>query len=105
MQIATIIKSIDDRVRLLGGHPPFLVKEFLESAPVAGFLPNLVQNPQYLEELLSDHQAIIFKLRKNREFYEKQMNLGMADFIIGILKSHEEHSQILSALLNQQSEF
>jgi starvation-inducible DNA-binding protein len=102
-QVGTLDGAVDDlaeRVRQLGGRSLGSLREFAEhsrltenlgSAPPAGDMAGL---------LLHDHEMLIRQLRKDLDLCAGEHgDAGTADFLTGLMESHEKMAWMLRAIL------
>lgn len=97
-ELAEMVDEVAERVRMLGG------------IAAAGNMANMATSmrlPEAKEEhgamkmvlgLVNDHEAIIREVRSNIE-HVNGMDAGTADFLTGIMKSHEKMAWMLRAHL------
>lgn len=94
--------QIDDtaeRIRMLGGVSSGMMKEFLDEASL-GECPGEIVNGQIATELLiKDHNQMTCFLKAAIQECDKRNNdVGTADFLTSLLRSHEEIAWILRSM-------
>lgn len=98
-QLAEMIDEIAERIRTIGHFAEGRLKELLKLASLDEPTPPTAQAKQ-LQNLLSDHEILINKLRKLiDEFDEKYKDAGSSDFVTGLLKQHEKMAWMLRSYL------
>jgi len=102
-QLQTIIDSVAERIRKVGHFATGSMKEFLGNTSLKEHSGAASVSETMLEQLVSDHDAIIRKTRKLiDEFEEKYDDAGSSDFITGIMKEHEKMAWMLRASVPNQ---
>lgn len=99
--IQTFIDDIAERVRALGHIAVATLKQYLELTHLdeEEFIKN--DSISYIKALLSDHESIIIQLRADIEVIgEKYGDEGTADFLTGLMESHEKMAWMLRAHLS-----
>lgn len=99
--IQTFIDDIAERVRALGHIAVATLKQYLELTHLdeEEFIKN--DSISYIKALLSDHESIIIQLRADIEVIgEKHGDEGTADFLTGLMESHEKMAWMLRAHLS-----
>lgn len=98
--LEVIIDDTAERINQLGTKTIGTFKEFLE-------LTNLTENPnvypnqkEMLMELLDDNEKIIKYLRENISTCDENDDAGTADFLTGLMKTHEKNAWILRRYLS-----
>ena len=99
-QLEEQIDEIAERIGKMGEHTIGTMQEFIKNSSIkespAVYLPSM----DTLQELLSDHESIIIQLRKDiSELQDKNMDVGSADFLTGLLESHETNAWVLRRYL------
>ena len=101
-QLETIVDKVAERIRMLGFYSPGTLKEFLELSNLNEKGPDQTDSRSFMTVLLEDHDKTIKFIRKSiSENAEAHNDEGTADFITGILQTHEEMSWMLRASLKQ----
>lgn len=100
-QLEKTIDEVAERINKLGSPTIGTMKEFLDLATIRenpGAYPN---QKEMLKELLQDNETIIKSIRKNIEECDKKYNdAGTADFLTGLMTSHETIAWTLRRYLN-----
>ncbi len=97
--LAESIDEIAERLRSLGGIAPGSMKEFLKLARLEEQSGGRLEAEKMIAALLSDHEAVIRALREDIEAAVKAGDEGSADFLTGLLESHEKTAWMLRAHL------
>lgn len=99
-QLDEFIDSVAERIRSIGHYAPATLKSFLELTQLTEMTREKNDWKGFITELLSDHEAIIIKLRENiRHFAIDFKDAGTSDFITGLMESHEKMAWFLRAHL------
>lgn len=99
-KIETIIDEVAERIRMLGFYSPGTLEEFLELSQLNEKNPKQNSSRDFMEVLLKDHDSIIAFIRKSiGENAEDHNDEGTADFITGIMQTHEEMAWMFRASL------
>ncbi|HMR91452.1 MAG TPA: DNA starvation/stationary phase protection protein [Chitinophagaceae bacterium] len=94
-QLASIIDDIAERIRTIGHFAEGRLKELLKLSSLEEPAAPTKQAEQ-IANLVSDHETIIQRLRKQiDEFDKKYKDAGSADFITGLMKEHEKMAWML----------
>ena len=100
-ELEEIIDQVAERIGKLGGKTIGTMQEFLKHTSLKEHSGKYESSKEMLKELLSDHEAVIVKLRKDiDESGEKNKDAGTADFITGLMEQHETTAWILRRYLN-----
>ena len=100
MQIEIFIDKIAECIRTLGFYTPAALASFLNLTQLTEFSSENNDSKGFIEELLMDHESIIFKLRENIHIFAKDYHdLGSSDFITGLMEEHENMSWLLRSHL------
>ncbi|MET0262963.1 MAG: DNA starvation/stationary phase protection protein [Rariglobus sp.] len=99
-ELAETIDEIAERIRALGGTAPGSMAAFLKLARLSEHTGKTPKASAMIEALLADHEAIVTALRKAIELADKHGDEGTADFLTGILESHEKTAWMLRADLD-----
>lgn len=99
--VATYADDIAERIRSLGSFAPGSMEEFLAYARLEESR-HLDGNAQkMLENLLSDHEALVQILRRGQEVVMEQYgDAGTQDFLIALMEAHEKHAWMVRAHLS-----
>ncbi len=94
------IDDIAERIRSLGHYAVGSLKQYLELTHLSEDAVGKNDSATFTKALLSDHEAIIKELRGNIEVIgEKYGDEGTADFLTGLLESHEKMAWMLRSHL------
>jgi starvation-inducible DNA-binding protein len=97
--LAEVIDEIAERIRTIGHFAEGRLKEIIKLASLDEPEAPTKQSEQ-IANLESDHETIIIRLRKLiKEFDEDYKDVGSADFITGLLKTHEKMAWMLRSYL------
>ncbi|MCM1981688.1 Dps family protein [Lyngbya confervoides] len=102
--LSTNIDAIAERVRALGGYPIGTAREFLDMASIQEHVGDLPSATQMVGRLVVDHEKIIRNLREfidscSEEFHDE----GTADFLTGLMSSHEEMAWMLRSFMEGEA--
>lgn len=99
--LAKTADEVAERISKLGGKSIGSMKDFLKHGQLEENSKESNTQKQMLEELLDDHQKVMVNIRKSiDEIGEKTDDVVTEDFLIGILKIHEDISWQLRKYLN-----
>jgi starvation-inducible DNA-binding protein len=98
--LALAIDKTAERIRMLGAASPGSMKEFLALATLQETPGALVNGDHAIGALRDDHEAAARELRKAVEALDTAGDAGTADFITGLLQSHEEAAWMLRSFLD-----
>lgn len=97
--LAEVIDEIAERIRTIGHFAEGRLKEIIKLASLEEPEAPTKQSEQ-IANLEADHETIIIRLRKLiKEFDEDFKDVGSADFITGLLKTHEKMAWMLRSYL------
>jgi starvation-inducible DNA-binding protein len=100
-QLEEIIDEVAERIGKLGFNAAGSMKEFLKSGSLKESVETHPSSKEMLKELLHDHEAVIVLLRKDVENCgEKYNDAGTADFLTGLMETHETIAWTLRRYLN-----
>lgn len=92
--------SVAERIRKLGHYAPGTLKEYLELTHLTEKYIGDNTSHDYTAALLEDHDTIIQYIRENiSKVEEDYKDAGTADFLTGLMMSHEEMSWMLRATI------
>lgn len=92
-----ILDEVAERVRSLG-HPAFgSLREFGEHARNKEQAGAELTAKAMVGQLLSDHEAVIRRLRVDAETANKFGDAGTNDFLVGLIEEHEKMAWMLRA--------
>lgn len=99
-EIEQIIDDIAERIRTLGHYAEASLTSYLKLTHLSESSREKNDSAGFMKELLADHEAIIIFIRENIERYQDEWkDAGSADFITGLLKTHEKMAWMLRAHL------
>jgi starvation-inducible DNA-binding protein len=99
--IEKTIDEVAERIGKLGGNTIGTLAEFSERATLKEHPGKYPASKQMIKELLSDHETVIRELRKNVDDCSEQLkDAGTADFLTGIMESHETIAWVLRRYLD-----
>jgi len=93
-ELAEAIDTIAEQVRMLGATPPHTMRQFLDHATLVeaeGTRPAA----QMVEELASDHERLIGRLRNAITQSQKAVDEATADLLIDRLRVHDKFAWML----------
>ena len=98
-------KAVNEPVKSYAANSPEktigTMEEFLKISTLKEFPGKYESSKHMITELLSDHESVIVKLRKDiNESADKNKDAGTADFLTGLLEQHETTAWILRRYLN-----
>ena len=98
-ELAESIDEIAERIRTIGHFAEGRLKEILKLSSLEE--PEApTDQAQQIENLETDHETIITKLRKLiKDFDEKYKDIGSSDLATGLLKQHEKMAWMLRSYL------
>ena len=100
-QLEESIDEIAERISKLGGKAIGTMKEFSDLSTIKESPNQYPAQKEMLKELLADHETIIVHLRKDVDLStQENKDAGTADFLTGMMESHETMSWILRRYLN-----
>ncbi|MEO6883910.1 MAG: DNA starvation/stationary phase protection protein [Bacteroidia bacterium] len=99
-QLDEFIDSVAERIRSIGHYTPATLKSFLELTQLTEMIREKNDGQGFIKELLSDHEAIIIKLRENIHHFANDLkDVGTSDFITGLMEDHEKMAWFLRSHL------
>ena len=98
--LAEAIDKTAERIRMLGSASPGSMKEFLALATLHETPGALVNGDDAIVALRDDHEASARGLRKAVDALDEAGDAGTADFLTGLLQSHEEAAWMLRSFLD-----
>jgi starvation-inducible DNA-binding protein len=99
-ELDAIIDEVAERIRTLGHYATASLKVFLSATHLSESNVSKNNSPNYIKELLSDHESIIISIREILEPITKEYkDLGTNDFLIGAMEQHEKMAWILRSHL------
>jgi starvation-inducible DNA-binding protein len=99
-ELEEAIDEVAERVGKLGEKTIGTMHEFSKHASIKEHPDKYPSSKEMIEELLEDHEILIIKLRKDiEESTEKVKDAGTADFLTGLMETHETIAWILRRYL------
>lgn len=99
-QIEKTIDEVAERIGKLGGQTMGTLSEFSKHTTLKEHPGKYPATKEMMKELLNDHETIIRELRADVDrCSEKFKDAGTADFLTGIMESHETIAWILRRYL------
>jgi starvation-inducible DNA-binding protein len=99
-QLAEIVDEVAERIRTLGHYAPGSLKEFLSLTHLSEDSRSNNDSAGFIAELLRDHESILIHLRENIDDYVTALHdAGSADYITGLMETHEKMAWMLRAHL------
>jgi len=96
-----IIDEVAERINKLGAKTIGTMKEFSELTSLKEAPGKYPVQKDMLGELLSDHETVIKKLRKDIDIFDSTIkDAGTADFLTGVMEQHETIAWILRRYLS-----
>lgn len=94
--LQTIVDEVAERIRKVGHFSNGSMKQFLSDTSLKEHAESGKISENMLSELVSDHESIIRNIRSLiDDFEEKYDDAGSADFLTGVMKSHEKMAWML----------
>jgi starvation-inducible DNA-binding protein len=92
--------DVAERIRAIVHYAPATLKQYLLSTSLTEQSRETNNSSGLITELLENHQSIIIHLRENiNTFANEYLDLGMSDFVTGLMKTHEKMAWMLKAHL------
>lgn len=89
-ELETAIDEIAERISKLGSPTIGTMQEFMQMATLKESPGKYPNQTAMINELLSDHEKVVVALRKGiDDCDEKYKDVGTADFLTDLMKSHE----------------
>src|SRR5258705_4641538 len=99
-QLDDTMDEVAERIRMLGHYAPATMKSYLELTHLTEQAREKNDSAGFINELLSDHESIIIRLRENINNFANELNdAGTSDFITGLMETHEKMAWMLRAHL------
>lgn len=99
-QIEASIDEIAENIRYFGEPSPGSLAEFLAATRLKEEPGAIIKAPAMVAALLADHEAFIQATRKDIDTAaEKYKAADVADFLTGLLQSHEKMAWMLRSIL------
>jgi starvation-inducible DNA-binding protein len=99
-QLDDVMDEVAERIRMLGHYAPATMKEYLQLTRLTEASRRKNDSQGFIKDLLADHEAIITSTRESIDsFSEKWKDEGTADFVTGLVQTHEKMAWMLRAHL------
>ena len=100
-QLEGIIDDVAERIRTIGHYAEATLEKFLQETHLSEQSREKNDSAGFIRELLDDHDSVIIHLREDVERFTNELkDVGTADFITGLLETHEKMAWMLRAHLN-----
>lgn len=100
-QLEEMIDGVAERIRTLGGRPFATMDAFLKGASLEEDHDGEVKTQAMFERLLADHEQITRELRADVDTTTDDLkDAGTADFLTGLLETHEKMAWMLRKYLS-----
>jgi starvation-inducible DNA-binding protein len=97
--ISAAVDEIAERIRAIGGRSRATLKEFINSTQIKEDVNSFPNADSMLQNLLSDHEAIIRTLRKNIKECQELNDEGTANFLTDKMEAHEKMAWMLRSFI------
>ncbi|MEI3789388.1 MULTISPECIES: Dps family protein [unclassified Chryseobacterium] len=102
VQLDKMIDSVAERIRTIGHYAPATLKSYLSFTHLTEQTLEKNDSQGFIRELLADHQSLILILRGHiKSFGDEFQDLGTADFITGLMQTHEKMAWFLRSYLKK----
>lgn len=102
VQLDKMIDSVAERIRTIGHYAPATLKSYLSFTHLTEQTLEKNDSQGFIRELLADHQSLILILRGHiKSFGDEFQDLGTADFITGLMQTHEKMAWFLRSHLKK----
>lgn len=99
-QLDDVMDEVAERIRMLGHYAPATMKEYLQLTRLTEGSRRKNDSQGFIKDLLADHEAIITSTRESIDsISEKWKDEGTADFVTGLVQTHEKMAWMLRAHL------
>jgi len=99
-QLEQMIDDIAERIRTIGHYAEATLAGFLAETHLSENSREKNNSAGFMRTLLQDHESIIIHLRENIDrCQEEWKDAGTADFITGLLETHEKMAWMIRAHL------
>ncbi len=99
--IEKVIDDMAERIRTIGHYAEGSLEDFLKLTHLTEKKRAGNKSKDFIALLLEDHNSIIIKMRENIDKISDEWNdEGTADFITGVMKTHEKWAWLLRAHLS-----
>lgn len=102
--LAVAVDDIAERIRTLGGYPIGTAEGFLRYATLKEHPNDLPAATEMVGHLILDHEHLIRNLRHHVDKCSTTLHdEGTADFLIGLMKTHEEMAWMLRSFTDGEA--
>lgn len=99
-EIAEIVDTVAERIRMLGHYAPATLKQFLALTHLTEQTREKNDSEGFIRELLNDHESIIIHIRGQiNNLAEKLKDAGTSDYLTGLTEYHEKTAWMLRSHL------
>ncbi|MBI2387548.1 MAG: DNA starvation/stationary phase protection protein [Elusimicrobia bacterium] len=100
-QLDGFVDEVAERSRALGGRSLGSMREFLSKTRLSESLGDAKKKEEtMIAELLADHESLTRSLRKDVDECARLGDQGTADFLTGLMESHEKMAWMLRSFLS-----
>jgi len=100
-QLEEIIDEVAERIRTIGHYAEATLEKFLQETHLSEQAREKNDSAGFIRSLLEDHDTIIIHLREDIERCTNDWrDAGTADFITGLMETHEKMAWMLRAHLS-----
>lgn len=100
-ELEEVIDQVAERIRMLGGKPFATMADFIAATSLKEDQSGEVKTLHMFERLLSDHEQITRELRDNVNTADEELkDAGTADFLTGLMETHEKMAWMLRKYLS-----
>lgn len=97
------VDEIAERVRAIGGRPSSSLAEYIAGARITEEQGRSPPAKEMVAKLLADHESVIRLVRADLVRVTKLDDAGSAEFLAGLLESHEKMAWMLRATAPSQT--
>ena len=100
-ELEEIIDQVAERIRTLGGKPVATMADFIGETSLEEDHSGEVKTVDMFTRLLSDHEQVTRELRDNVDTCDEELkDAGTADFLTGLMETHEKMAWMLRKYLS-----
>jgi starvation-inducible DNA-binding protein len=99
-QLDGIVDDVAERSRALGGRSLGSMREFLLKTRLQESVGGDKKEGTMVGELLADHESLVRSLRKDVDECGRLGDQGTADFLTGVMETHEKMAWMLRSFLH-----
>jgi len=100
-ELDEVVDELAERIRTLGHFAVGSLKNFLSITHLLEDDINFANQKNVIQALINDHETIIRIIRNDiSPIADKYKDLGSADFVTGLLKTHEKMAWMLRAYIS-----